>query len=39
LKRHSINEKMLIDVYGHHHPDYIKGAAEAISKLGSRMGL
>jgi len=34
----AMSEKMLIDVYGHHHPDYMKGAAEAISKRGSRMG-
>jgi hypothetical protein len=33
-----MSEKMLIEVYGHHHPDYMKGAAEAISKRGSRMG-
>ena len=34
----AMSEKMLIEVYGHHHPDYMKGAAEAISKRGSRMG-
>jgi hypothetical protein len=34
----AMSEKMLIEVYGHHHPDYMRGAAEAISKRGSRMG-
>lgn len=23
--------KVLIDTYGHHHPDYMKGAADAIT--------
>jgi integrase len=36
----AMTEKTLIDTYGHHHPDYMKGAAAAISsrKVGSRMG-
>lgn len=28
----AMSEKMLHDVYGHHHPDYLREAAEAISK-------
>jgi integrase len=34
----AMSEKMLLEVYGHHHPDYMRAAAEAISKRGSRMG-
>jgi len=34
----AMSEKMLLEVYGHHHPDYMRGAAEAISKRGSKMG-
>ncbi|MGH6804991.1 MAG: site-specific integrase, partial [Methyloceanibacter sp.] len=34
----AMSEKTLIDTYGHHHPDYMREAAEAISKRGSRMG-
>jgi integrase len=32
----AMSEKTLRDVYGHHHPDYMRGAAEAI---GRRPGL
>ena len=28
----AMSEKMLIDVYGHHHPDYMRAAAEAIGR-------
>jgi integrase len=28
----AMSEKTLRDVYGHHHPDYLRDAAEAISK-------
>lgn len=34
----AMSEKMLIEVYGHHSPDYMKKAADALSKRGSRMG-
>jgi integrase len=34
----AMSEKTLIEVYGHHHPDYQKSAAEALSKRVSRMG-
>jgi integrase len=34
----AMSEKILIDVYGHHHPDYQRVAAEALSKRVSRMG-
>ena len=34
----AMTEKVLIDTYAHHHPDYMRDAAEAISKCGSRMG-
>ena len=34
----AMTEKVLIDTYAHHHPDYMREAAEAISKCGSRMG-
>ena len=34
----SMSEKTLIEVYGHHHPDYQKGAADALSQRVSRMG-
>jgi hypothetical protein len=26
--------KVLIDTYGHHHPNYMRGAADAITKKG-----
>ena len=30
----AMSEKMLLEVYGHHHPDYLHGAAAAIGKKG-----
>jgi integrase len=34
----AMSAKMLIEVYGHHHPDHMREAAEAICKRVSRMG-
>jgi integrase len=31
----AMSEKMLIDVYGHHHPDFMRGAAEAMGRRNS----
>lgn len=31
--------KVLLDTYGHHHPDYMKEAAEAITAKGRRLDL
>jgi integrase len=32
----AMSEKMLIEVYGHHHPDYMREAAEAIARKSFR---
>jgi hypothetical protein len=32
----AMSEKMLIEVYGHHHPDFQKQAAEALGRKSFR---
>jgi integrase len=32
----AMSEKMLIEVYGHHHPDYMREAVEAIGRKSFR---